>query len=456
MAKKSAKGKNTKRQSEDTTVSTDAIEDAVIVEETATTDAEEVVTDAADGLVADTTEMVEEAQESVETDTVLDDPLPETPDDVPASDATPEPEPTAETADAAPPPAQTTVVEKRGGFAPLLLGGLIAGGLGYGAHWMQTGSGGDSISDALASQSDAIAALQQTVDGLPPVPELPDLAPVTSAIEGLTSDVAGISDRLDQEVGGIGETLSGVEERLTAVEKQPSADGTLQETALAAYEREMEALRSQIAEQREAYESEMATLSATIAEQQQALDGMTQDAQARLDAALSEAEAVETAATRRTALVQIQSALETGSEFAQAASDFNSASDTPLPESISAVSDGVATLAALQTEFPALARSALATARADGATGTEDTGLSGFLRNQFDVRSVTPQEGDGVDAVLSRAEAALKSGSLPDALTELEALPETALAPLADWLSAAQARVSASDALITLIQENAN
>ena len=47
--------------------------------------------------------------------------------------------------------------------------------------------------------------------------------------------------------------------------------------------------------------------------------------------------------------------------------------------------------------------------------------------------------------MLSRAEAALAEGRLSDALAEIEALPETARAAMADW--AAQAR-SRADALV--------
>ena len=101
--------------------------------------------------------------------------------------------------------------------------------------------------------------------------------------------------------------------------------------------------------------------------------------------------------------------------------------------------------------FPDAARAALATARAEGLSD-DAAGLGGFLRSQFDVRSTTPQEGAGPDAVLSRAEAAVKEGRVADALAELEALPEVARAEMTDWMGQAQSRADVLDAIATLTE----
>jgi hypothetical protein len=108
-------------------------------------------------------------------------------------------------------------------------------------------------------------------------------------------------------------------------------------------------------------------------------------------------------------------------------------------------------LSTLQAEFPDLARSALNAARASGA-GEGQQGIGGFLTRSLGVRSVAPREGSDPDAVLSRAEAALKSGDLDATLTELDTLPEEAQAVLADWRAAADARVSARAAADALAQ----
>lgn len=176
-------------------------------------------------------------------------------------------------------------------------------------------------------------------------------------------------------------------------------------------------------------------------------------AEADLAAAREEAERLEQealaaaeAAEARAALNRIATAVETGAPFADALAGLNA----DLPAALNdAAEAGVATTADLVADFPAAARAALATARAEGVSD-DAGGLGGFLRSQFDVRSTTPQEGDGPDAVLSRAEGAMKEGRVADALAELEALPEVARAELTDWTARAQERSDVLDALATL------
>ena len=112
------------------------------------------------------------------------------------------------------------------------------------------------------------------------------------------------------------------------------------------------------------------------------------------------------------------------------------------------------TLAALTEDYPPAAREALSEARrleSDAETGTQR--FATFLADQIGARSVTPRAGDAPDAILSRAEAALRDGDLQQALTELEALPDEAKAPLSDWMARAQTRVAAVSAADGLAQE---
>ena len=69
--------------------------------------------------------------------------------------------------------------------------------------------------------------------------------------------------------------------------------------------------------------------------------------------------------------------------------------------------------------------------------------FTAFLRRQTNARSLAPREGNDPDAILSRAEAALSSGDLPAALTELDALPENARAAMDGWIADASARADA-------------
>ena len=79
------------------------------------------------------------------------------------------------------------------------------------------------------------------------------------------------------------------------------------------------------------------------------------------------------------------------------------------------------------------------------------------MQSQLGARSVTPQEGDGADAVLSRAEAALRTGNLTDVLAELDTLPDPAKPAIAAWLETAktrQAALSAGNALSAQLNSN--
>ena len=81
------------------------------------------------------------------------------------------------------------------------------------------------------------------------------------------------------------------------------------------------------------------------------------------------------------------------------------------------------------------------------AAGGAEPGLGGFARSLLGARSIEPREGDSADAVLSRAEAALRDGDLQTALTEIEALPPEARAVMDEWVARARIRLDAQAAL---------
>nr|WP_237398888.1 mitofilin family membrane protein [Rhodovulum sulfidophilum] len=124
-----------------------------------------------------------------------------------------------------------------------------------------------------------------------------------------------------------------------------------------------------------------------------------------------------------------------------------------VPEALTAVAGkGVETLPELQDSFPAAARDALETALKEQAAGGVGDKFAAFLRSQLGVRSLTPKEGDDADAVLSRAEAALREGDLRAALSELDGLDDGARAEMAGWIDAARARADAVEAAQSLEQ----
>lgn len=360
----------------------------------------------------------------------------------------PEAEPEAETqgSDAAPAPQPVErVIEKRGGFFPALIGGVLAAALGFAAarteildpvlpQALKSGTSGAAITALQSDVSTTAAALDElrgTVSDL----SIPDLAPVESRLDALSETVAATRDDLDgmrADLADLSGQIAPLEARLTELEKRPIAEG-VSDAAISAYERELAAMQDTLATQR-------AEVEKLIAETRK----MEQDARAM------EARAAEAAqlAANRNALARLRGALDSGGPFAGILDELRSGGVT-VPDALSAAAtDGVVTLAALRDTFPPAARDALAAARA--GTVETDRSLGAFLRRQLGARSVEPREGDDPDAVLSRAEAALTHGRLAEALDEIAALSEPARAAMADWTALARLRLSALEATETL------
>ncbi|MEJ6396637.1 COG4223 family protein [Yoonia sp. 208BN28-4] len=348
------------------------------------------------------------------------------PDPVMDKSGTTASEPAPEPARAAPvvAPVPTQPNRENNVLLPMILGGLIAGGIGYGVAYMQRPVVDMPLEDRVAAQQADIEALQAVV--AEPV-EMPDMTPLNEQIATLSAETTNQFDALTGQIDAL-------DERVAAVEKQPSADGTLQDTAVAAFQRELDELRAQT-------------------------EQMSADAAAALQATRDEAAAIEQnaidnarAATARAAIARVEAALQSGAPFGDVLPDLADAVDMPIPEGLTEAADGIPTLGQLQADFPAAARAALSTARAEGADGSESGGLTGFLQSQLNVRSVTPQEGTSVDAVLSRAEAALKDGNLNETMVEVTALPAVVRGTLSDWIARAETRIAAMQAVDTLSQ----
>lgn len=331
------------------------------------------------------------------------------------------------------PTPEADAVPRRRGFGTLLIGGLLAGGIGYGVEtYFDQAKSGPDVSAMISDQADRIDAIQADLEALP---DMPDLSPIVDRIASLETALAERLAAMDAEIN---DTLLQLDERLTEIEKRPGSDGTLSDAALGAYERELDELRAQLQSQRDEVMS--------LAEQ----------AEADLEAARAETEQAEIdalvaarTANARAALNRVVTAIDTGEPFSQQLPDLEVALDT-LPAGLTSVAeDGVASLAELGEAFAPSARAALAAARDEGVA-EEGGGIGSFFRSQFDIRSTTPREGTDPDAILSRAQAAVDEGRLGDALAEVATLPEISRAEMTDWTAKAQARVDALDAVATL------
>lgn len=337
--------------------------------------------------------------------------IPERPDT-----ARPDPVPDAAVSPAA--PVSGPAPAPRGGFLPLLLGGLVAGAIGFAVASLTNPPASGDLDQLLAAQDARITALQQDLAAQAPA----DLTPLTQAQDALGTRLAAMQSDIDSLRAELDARMADL--------PQSTATGQAPDTSM--FEAEIDALRTQ-------------------------LDEMTGIARTELDAARAEVAAIEenaaAAAARaagRAALARLQVSVETGAPLGAALNDLQDALGAPPPDVLLSAQDGVPTLATLQESFPAYARAALTTARAQGVSGEASSGIGAFLRNQFAVRSVNPQEGDTADAVLSRAQAAVRSGRIADALTEISALPDVARADMAEWVATAETRVDAVAAIDTL------
>lgn len=336
----------------------------------------------------------------------------------------------AERATAAPTRPERAQPQTRGrGVVPLLLGGVLAGAIGFAAaRYLPVPDAGDSAGQIaaleariteLATQTDAqtgdlsarLGDLATQVEGLAPVD-----AQVTPAQMTAAQDAAA----------ALSEALSDAQARLTALENRPvptaggAAPAPAVDPALAA---EVTALRAMIEDQ--------AVRTDRLAAETAALGAQGATASREV--------------TMQAALLRVQAALESGGPFTAALDELEAGGAT-LPDGLRDAAEGVPTVTELQREFPPLARQALyVSVKATVGDGMMDR-ASAFLRTQLSARSLVPRDGTDPDAVLSRAEAALADGAIDQALTEIAALPPEGQAALEPWTSRAQQRLTAQTA----------
>lgn len=321
-------------------------------------------------------------------------------------DIAPEPDQTSLANETTPAPAAPQG-SGSGGFFPLLLGGVLACGLGFVVSEL----------DLLGLRSPSVT-LSQQIESLEN--RLSDLQSGAAA----TADTTALEGALAEQQAALA-TLEG---RISALEDRPLgviSEGTGGVDA-----------------------QQLAELQAALATQKSEIESLLSNAQTVKEAT---AEAARRAA-QQSALSEVITALGDGAPYAGALEKLRAAGMTDLPPVlVQSAQTGVVPLATLQGGFADAARAALADARAAGLEESE-TGLGGFLRRQLGARSVAPREGSSPDAILSRAEAAVRAGQLDEALEELAQLPDLARSAMEPWISQAQARAAARTAAQELSQ----
>ena len=144
----------------------------------------------------------------------------------------------------------------------------------------------------------------------------------------------------------------------------------------------------------------------------------------------------------------LRKALSTGIPFTSALVELESAGVEVMPTALTTTSDGIATMAELRADFPDAAHKAIRASIIASAGDGFFASIGAVTKAQLAVRSLTPQTGVGPDAVLSRAEEALKQDNLAAALAEINTLPQSAVEPeaMAAWLDDAKTSLAAIQA----------
>ena len=322
----------------------------------------------------------------------------------------------------------------RGGsvFAGMVLGGVIAAGAGFGLARLMPDllPMGDAtlLSETVAQQGAEIAALKVELAARP---DLENVVVRLAALEAAPTPASAAE---------IEEKVSALEAAVAELMARPVVDAA-SDPALAT---EVAALREQVSAL-----GAGGSVPADVLAAVDAAEARLKQTEERAAELAREAEAAAAAARRAAALDRLAAALDSGAPFAAALPELGA--DLP-PVLAQNAATGLPTIADLADAFPDVARQSLEAAlRANMGESWTDR-VSNFLRSQTGLRSLGPREGNDPDAVLSRAEAALQSGDVRTAITELAAMPEAGKPALEGWLAMAQTRSDAEAAIAALAQ----
>jgi len=321
-----------------------------------------------------------------------------------------------------------------------IIGGVIAGGIGFGIAMLMFPEGWREKDDSL------VTSLQEGLGE-----QVEKVTALTGQVGELDGKLGELGGRIEGELGSLKDTINeGLAERGTEIaavadrlQRLTEGEGMVAlpedvQLLLNAQKERIAELSENVAGIAESAQDQINGLSEEVA-------GMAASAKAQMEAALAEQETAEQAEARvkaRGALQAVRLALVSGEPFADAVGDISPATD--VPEALSAVADdGVPTLSSLVGDYPALARSALSVAAREDKPESTGGALGSFFKDQLNARSLTPQEGDSADAVLSRVEAAVKAEDLETALTEIGSLADAPKAVFADWTARVEARLGA-------------
>lgn len=320
-------------------------------------------------------------------------------------------------------------VQRRSGFVAAVLGGAIAAVAGFGlAQFVPDGwplPDTTAQTARIVAQDATIAALQAEVAVLAAGLPAADLEPRLAV---LVASVAALPD------------LALFEARLTALEAQLAALAALPADGSGASQAAIAALQAEVGRLKASGGGNVAALTAEA-------EARMKEAAVQANRLKAEAEALAADARVWAALGRLQAALDSGAPYAAALTDLGPDIPAVLQD---VAATGLPTPGDLRDGFPEAARMALEAALKDNLGESWAERVSTFLRSQTGARALTPRDGTDPDAVLSRAEAALRLGDISMALTELAGLPAAAQAAMAPWRLSAAQRLEAEAAVAAI------
>ncbi|MFI0842411.1 COG4223 family protein [Mesorhizobium sp. IMUNJ 23232] len=315
---------------------------------------------------------------------------------------------------------------RRDGFSRIaagVIGGVVAlaaaGGLQY------AGLLGAPVAQSGGSQFGAeIESLKQEIAGLKSGPGGGDASGQVTALAGgldtVKADVAALKDAMSSGAGGDAAAVQALGDRMKELETAVSALGQAGAPDAAAVSQlgeriaSVEALVKSAGESAAATESKLAALEQSVTALTGRVDAQAQQPKIAL--------AIATAA--------LKSAVDRGAPFQAELETFAAiAPNAPELATLRAHAEqGVPTRETLLAEVEPAAAAMIAAAKpADPNAGYFDR-LLNSAESLVSVRPIGEVEGTGVPEIVARLEVALKAGDLDKAVTEFDALPETAKA----------------------------
>ncbi len=151
---------------------------------------------------------------------------------------------------------------------------------------------------------------------------------------------------------------------------------------------------------------------------------------------------------------RIFDALEKGRSFQNDLDRLTDVDGLDVPSELADLAaSGAPALPVLKKQLPELARVALREDAAANSTETVIGKFTAFMKSQVGTRSLQPQDGDSLDAVLSRIEGFIGAGDLARTLAETDKLNDATRETMKNWITSVAQLNSAHIALNSVQQQ---